>query len=57
MLETDGRTLNAIWFRRRREIPENVHLAYKLDLNEWAGRTSVQLIVESMEDEVDDWGA
>ncbi len=57
VLETDGRTLNAIWFRRRREIPENVHLAYKLDLNEWAGRTSVQLIVESMEDEVDDWGA
>ncbi len=40
-----------------RVLSQNVHLAYKLDLNEWAGRTSVQLIVESMEDEVDDWGA
>ena len=56
-LETDGRKISAIWFRRKKEIPSKAHLAYKPTLNEWNGRTSVELIIEGMEDESDDWGA
>lgn len=57
MLETDGRTLSAIWFRHKTELPPTVRLAYKLDLNEYKGRSYVQLIIEGMEDEFDDWAS
>lgn len=56
-LETDGVEVQGIWFRKKKEIPRNVILAYKLGLNEWGGRTTVQLIIEAMEDPMADFGA
>lgn len=54
-LEVDGREIQAIWFRHKRELPPTVRLAYKLDINDFRGRQSVQLIIEGMEDEFEDW--
>lgn len=45
-LEVDGREIQAIWFRHKRELPPTVRLAYKLDINDFRGRQSVQLIIE-----------
>ncbi len=56
-LETDGVEVQGIWFRKKKEIPRDVILAYKLGLNEWGGRTTVQLIIEGMEDPLADFGA
>ena len=39
------------------EMPMDVRLAYKLDINDFRGRQSVQLIIEGMEDEFEDWTA
>jgi len=36
---------DAIWFHRTESLPEHGRLAYRLDLNEWNGQTSVQMIV------------
>ena len=47
----------SIWFRHKRELPPTVRLAYKLDINDFRGRQSVQLIIEGMEDEFEDWTA
>ena len=56
-LEVDGREIQAIWFRHKRGLPPTVRLAYKLDINDFRGRQSVQLIIEGMEDEFEDWTA
>lgn len=56
-LEVDDREIQAIWFRHKRELPPTVRLAYKLDINDFRGRQSVQLIIEGMEDEFEDWTA
>ena len=56
-LEVDGREIQAIWFRHKRELPPTVRLAYKLDINDFRGRQSVQLSIEGMEDEFVDWTA
>mgnify|MGYP000665887684 FL=1 len=56
-LGVDGREIQAIWFRHKRELPPTVRLAYKLDINDFRGRQSVQLIIEGMEDEFEDWTA
>ena len=56
-LEVDGREIQAISFRHKRELPPTVRLAYKLDINDFRGRQSVQLIIEGMEDEFEDWTA
>ncbi len=56
-LEVDGREIQAIWFRHKRELSPTVRLAYKLDINDFRGRQSVQLIIEGMEDEFEDWTA
>ena len=56
-LEVDGREIQAIWFRHKRELPPTVRLAYKLDINDFRGSQSVQLIIEGMEDEFEDWTA
>lgn len=45
----DGVELDAIWFRNTEPLPEHVHMAYQLDVNEWRGRRSVQLIVAGVE--------
>ncbi len=56
-LEVDGREIQAIWFRHKRELPPTVRLAYKLDINDFRRRQSVQLIIEGMEDEFEEWTA
>lgn len=56
-LETDGRQLQAIWFKHKTPLPDEARLAYKLDINEWRGTSYVQLIIEAMETQSDDWAA
>lgn len=48
-VDVNGMELDAIWFRNTAELPESVHMAYQLDVNEWRGRRSVQLIVSGVE--------
>ncbi|MGB0720915.1 MAG: single-stranded-DNA-specific exonuclease RecJ [Gammaproteobacteria bacterium] len=48
----DGSAVEAIAFRFEHEPPEQgerVHLAYRLDVNEWGGEVRAQLIVEYLE--------
>lgn len=54
-LEADGRKLQAIWFRHKKELPPAARLAYKLDINEFRGRSFIQLIIEGMEEDSEDW--
>lgn len=48
-LETDGMALSAIWFRHTKTLPETATLAYRLYINEWNGRRSVELNIEGMD--------
>lgn len=50
-LEMDGVAVSGIWFRRKKPLPEKAYLAYKICVNQWAGRRTLQLIIEDMEDE------
>ena len=50
-LEMDGVAVSAIWFRRKKPLPERAYLAYKLCVNQWAGRRTLQLVIEDMEEE------
>ena len=47
-----GRTLDAIAFRQVEEhgerLPEEVHLAYRLDINHYRGESNLQLIAEKI---------
>lgn len=56
-LETDGIQLSGIWFRRKEMLPEVATLAYRLKLNEWNGRRRIDLQIEAMENEQENWGA
>ncbi len=47
----DGVAVSGIWFRRKKPLPEKAYLAYKICVNQWAGRRTLQLIIEDMEDE------
>ena len=38
---------DAIWFNRTEPLPDEVSIAYRLNLNEWQGRTTVQMVVEA----------
>jgi single-stranded-DNA-specific exonuclease len=49
MLQKDGRQFDAIWFNHADGLPERARVAYRLDVNEFNGRTSVQLMVEHAE--------
>ena len=44
-LEKDGRRFDAIWFNHADGLPDRIRAAYRLDANEFNGRTSVQLMV------------
>jgi single-stranded-DNA-specific exonuclease len=35
----------AIWFHRSEPVPDVATVAYRLELNEWQGRTTVQMQV------------
>lgn len=49
-LEKNGRHFDAIQFGSTTMLPRCARLAYRLDANEYNGRTSVQLLVEHAED-------
>ena len=48
-LELDGVRYSWIFFRRSAEIPTHARLAYRPELNEWMGRTNIQLVIEHVE--------
>ena len=48
-LELDGVRYSGIFFRRSAEIPTHARLAYRPELNEWMGRTNIQLVIEPVE--------
>lgn len=48
-LELDGVRYSGIFFRRSAEIPTYARLAYRPELNEWMGRTNIQLVIEHVE--------
>jgi single-stranded-DNA-specific exonuclease len=52
-LETDGMALSAIWFRHTKTLPETATLAYRLCINEWNGRRTVELMIEGMDESED----
>ncbi len=45
-LEKDGRRYDAIWFNHADGLPDRIRAAYRLDANEFNGKTSVQLMLE-----------
>jgi single-stranded-DNA-specific exonuclease len=48
-LQRENRKFDAIWFNHADGLPERVVAAYKLDANDYNGRTTVQLMVEFAE--------
>jgi DNA-binding Lrp family transcriptional regulator len=48
-LEKDGREFEAIWFNHADTLPDQIRAAYRLDINEYNGRSLVQLLVEFAE--------
>ncbi|GGC17445.1 single-stranded-DNA-specific exonuclease [Oxalicibacterium flavum] len=48
-LEKDGQQYDAIWFGNSASLPGHARVAYRLDANEFNGRTRVQLLVEHAE--------
>jgi single-stranded-DNA-specific exonuclease len=48
-LEREGRQFDAIWFNHADSLPHRARIAYRLDANEFNGRTQVQLMVEFAE--------
>lgn len=49
-VSTAGQHFDAIFFRRSTPLPDRVKLAYRLDMNEWKGRKSLQLMIENAEE-------
>ncbi len=48
-LEKDGKQFDAIWFNNTEGLPRTIRAAYRLDANEYNGRTKVQLLLEYAE--------
>lgn len=44
-LQRDNRKFDAIWFNHADGLPDRIRAAYRLDMNEYNGRTTVQLMV------------
>ena len=44
-LQRDNRKFDAIWFNHADGLPDRIRAAYRLDVNEYNGRTTVQLMV------------
>lgn len=49
VLEKNKLRYDAIWFGHTDSLPENVHVAFRLDANEYNGVTRVQLLVEHID--------
>ena len=47
-LKVAGQARDGIWFGRTEPLPEQVHLAFRLNLDEFQGRQRVQLMIEDM---------
>ena len=45
-----GQPVDAIWFNHTEPLPQQVLLAYRLDINEWRGERRVQWLVEGMQE-------
>lgn len=45
---TKAEPRDAIWFNRTEPLPDEAMIAYRLNLNEWQGRTTVQMVVEAV---------
>lgn len=48
-LEKNGARFDAIWFNHAEPLPERIRAAYRLDVNEFQGVASVQLMIEYAE--------
>jgi single-stranded-DNA-specific exonuclease len=48
-LEKNGQRYDAIWFGHTDNLPAKIHVAFRLDANEYNGVTRVQLLVEHIE--------
>lgn len=48
-LEKGGRKYDAIWFGHTDALPDHAKVAFRLDANEYNGKTTVQLMVEHAE--------
>ena len=51
LLELDGMRYTGIFFRHSAEVPEYARLAWRPEINEWMGRTSIQLVIEQVEND------
>ena len=49
-LKVQGQVRDAIWFGRSEPLPSQVDMAYRISVNEYQGRQSVQMIVEAIAD-------
>ncbi|MFZ6732339.1 single-stranded-DNA-specific exonuclease RecJ [Undibacterium sp. Ji42W] len=49
VLEKNKLRYDAIWFGHTDTLPENIHVAFRLDANEYNGVTRVQLLVEHID--------
>ncbi len=45
-VERDGHIFDAIWFNHNEPLPDQIHMAYRLDINHWNGQSQVQLMVD-----------
>jgi len=50
VLEKNGQRFDAIWFGHTDNLPDKVHVAFRLDANEYNGVTRMQLVVEHIEE-------
>lgn len=48
LLQIEGRQVDGIWFRHTQPLPSEVEMAFQLDVNEWRGRKSVQVLVNGV---------
>ncbi len=49
LIEKNGQRFDAIWFGHTDNLPARIHVAFRLDANEYHGTTRVQLLVDHIE--------
>lgn len=45
-VERDGLVFDAIWFNHAELVSDSIEMAYRLDVNHWNGKSSVQFMVD-----------
>lgn len=48
LVDVTGQRRDGIWFGRTEPLPEDAQLAYRIGVNEWNGRESVQMVVDGL---------